>query len=233
MQLKQLFETSKNIVFLTGAGISIDSGIPDFKTTDTNWTYDIPRIELLSRPYFNQNPKHFWKVYREVFINKLDAKPNEFHHFVSSLENVTVITQNVDGLHTKAGSTNVIEMHGNMENAICTRLSCHAIYPILEFCDEDLPRCPKCNEIMKPDISLFMEGINGYSNAQEAVVEADLFIVAGTSLQVGPANELPFFTVRGTPTTTLWINPEEPPECYDFDKKFLVSTSDFLKFTEI
>lgn len=230
MSIKKLIDNSPHIVFLTGAGVSTDSGIPDFKTQEKNWKYNLPRAEIFSRPYFNQNPKEFWKIYRETFNNHL-LKPNRFHYLVSALQNshkVTVTTQNVDGLHSMAGSENVIEMHGNMNKAICTRLSCQAKYDINEFYDEDLPRCPKCNKVMKPDISLFFEGITGFSDSQWALYEADLLVVAGTSLDVGPANELPFYAKMGKPTKTLWINADNPPYDYDFDYKFIGEISKFV-----
>lgn len=233
-KLAETLKTPHNILFLTGAGVSMDSGIPDFESTDKTWNYKLPRIEVMSRPYFNQNPQNFWKIYRETFFQKLDAEPNNFHHFIASLEkdhNVTVATQNVDGLHTKAGSTNVIELHGNMNQAICTRQSCSTIYNMKEINNEALPRCKKCRKTLKPDISLFFEGINGYSDSQYALLDADLFIVAGTSLQVGPVNELPYFAQRGTPTETFWINKNPAPEDYKniFQHQIITTMNNFIE----
>lgn len=215
--VQTLLDSSKRIAVLTGAGVSTDSGIPDFRQSDETWPYPEPRHELISVSFFKQNPKRFWKVYREVFSDKFHAEPNRNHFWLAELEathEVTIITQNVEGLHQKAGSTNVIEVHGNNSLAECRR-GCPSV-TMDSVAAVELPRCPICNAVLKPAVSLFMDGVHGMGEARDATVAADLFIVMGTSLAVGPVNELPYYAGRYPGSKVLWINREEPPESHSF-----------------
>lgn len=230
--LEDLIAEAKTIAVLTGAGVSTESGIPDFKQNDETWPYPEPRHELISVPYFERNPVRFWKIYREVFSSKFNADPNPVHYWLAELEKeheVTIITQNVEGLHQKAGSTNVIEVHGTNSVAVCRR-GCGPV-PMDSLADIELPRCPNCNKPLKPGVSLFMDGIHGMGEARDAARSSDLFIVMGTSLAVGPINEIPYFASAYPGKPVLWINREEPPEshAFVFTHRWLGEFRDFPK----
>lgn len=138
--------------------MSTASGIADFKSTDENWAHELPRAEVMSLPYFLQEPLSFWKIYREVFGTKLEAAPNDIHRWLASLEEyaeVTIITQNVDGLHQLAGSSRVIEVHGSGREAIC--LTCGKKTPMEALAAEELPTFIPCQRPLKPNVSLFLE----------------------------------------------------------------------------
>lgn len=222
MTLHELIANAKNITVLTGAGVSTDSGIPDFQSSDETWKYDEPREALISLPYFLQEPRKFWSVYREVFGSKFSAEPNAVHRWIADLERhaeVTVITQNVDGLHKAAGSSKVIEAHGNLRTAVCLRCDRH--YPMDAFAQIELPHCVVCRLPLKPNVSLFMEGVNGIGESRDAILESDLFLCIGTSLRVGPVNELPFVAIYATEQPTVWLNRDSAPEDYEFSHSFV------------
>lgn len=227
---KALLASAKRIVVLTGAGVSTDSGIPDFRSSDETWRYDEPREALISLPYFLQEPTEFWAVYREVFGSKFSAEPNSVHRWIAGLEQhseVTVITQNVDGLHQAAGSSRVLEAHGSLQTAECLR--CGHKYPMSSLHDQVTPACETCRIPLKPSVSLFMEGIHHMGEAREAILESDVFLCVGTSLLVGPVNELPFVAIYATGQPTLWLNREPAPEHYEFGHSILGELSDFVK----
>jgi len=214
--MKNIIDESEKIVVLTGAGVSTESGIPDFQQRDENWEHDVDREIATSIWYFKQEPQKFWNIYKEIFGSKAYARPNRFHYFLASLQNnhdITIVTQNVDGLHTKAGSEKVIESHGNLNYVICLNKNCRRKYPYEKFSNDTLPTCPSCGNILKPNVSLFGEGINGFSEARDLIIDSDLLIIAGTSLRVGPFNELPLLSQYYSPhTKRLWINKETPEE---------------------
>ncbi|MNB73719.1 CCA-adding enzyme [compost metagenome] len=199
-ELAEHIKQSKKIVVFTGAGISTESGIPDFRSSTGVWTYDRSREALMSLSYFNGNPKKFWPAYKDIFKFKIfgDYHSNSGHQFVADLEKlgkkVTVVTQNVDGLHTEAGSTNVYEVHGTMKKAHCPK--CGTEYDFDYIREHDIPRCnrPKgdatCNFILKPGIVLFEDAIKFYYESLGSLDTADLLLVMGTSLNVGPINQL-------------------------------------------
>jgi NAD-dependent SIR2 family protein deacetylase len=231
--LRSLIEGSKKIVVLTGAGVSTDSGIPDFKTTDSNWPHDFSREQATSMHFFKRNPELFWEIYRELFESKVSAEPNKFHRWISSLEadhDVTVLTQNVDGLHTAAGSSKVFEMHGNTKKIICVNRDCRAMFAASEFLEDKTPSCPDCGKVLKPDVCLFDENVKYVLDASEAIIAADLLIVAGTSLDVGPVNMLPRIAeLSKRKINRLWINLEDAPYGYDFTHSHVGSLKNFLK----
>ena len=185
-------EKTKNIVFFGGAGVSTESGIPDFRSTDGlyNMKYDYPPETILSHEFFYQNTEEFYRFYRDK-IYCPDAKPNGAHISLAKLEEAgklsAVVTQNIDGLHQAAGSKRVYELHGSIKRNYCTRCG--------KFHDEDfvmksggIPRC-ECGGLVKPDVVLYGEGLDGATveGAIDALSFADLLIVAGTSLTVYPA----------------------------------------------
>lgn len=192
MQLQQIINESNNIVFFGGAGVSTESGIPDFRSVDGlyNQKYDYPPEEILSHTFFNAHTEYFYDFYRDKML-ALDAEPNAAHLKLAELEKAgklsAVVTQNIDGLHQKAGSKNVFELHGSVHRNYCT--SCHKFYNA-EYIksSKGVPRC-NCGGIIKPDVVLYEEGLddNTVSGAINAIKNADCLIVAGTSLNVYPA----------------------------------------------
>ena len=192
MQLQQIINESNNIVFFGGAGVSTESGIPDFRSVDGlyNQKYDYPPEEILSHTFFNVHTEYFYDFYRDKML-VLDAEPNAAHLKLAELEQAgkltAVVTQNIDGLHQKAGCKNVFELHGSVHRNYCT--SCHKFYNA-EYIksSKGVPRCD-CGGIIKPDVVLYEEGLddNTVSGAINAIKNADCLIVAGTSLNVYPA----------------------------------------------
>ena len=196
MDLKERIERAKNIVFFGGAGVSTESGIPDFRSDNGLYKkkYRYSAEHMVSHSFFMQNPKEFYEFYFNQMIYP-DAKPNKAHLALAHLENIgkckAVITQNIDGLHQMAGSKHVFELHGSVHKNTC--MHCHAHYDLhqtIEARDENgIPRCPKCGGIIKPDVVLYEEGLdqNVLYGAIQAIEQADMLIVGGTSLVVYPA----------------------------------------------
>lgn len=191
-KLKQIIEESENIVFFGGAGVSTESGIPDFRSTDGLYhqQYDYPPETILSHTFFRRNTEEFFRFYRNKML-ALDAKPNAAHLKLAQWEREgklkAVITQNIDGLHQAAGSKKVLELHGSVLRNYCEK--CHRFYDarfVLE--SEGVPRC-ECGGIIKPDVVLYEESLD-MQTMQEAVSfisQADVLIIGGTSLVVYPA----------------------------------------------
>lgn len=196
-RLSHLIDISENIVFFGGAGVSTESGIKDFRSKDGLYKlhskYGAPYEVMLSHTYFMNHTKTFYDFYREFMINKT-AKPNKAHLYLAELEkrkHLTVITQNIDGLHQLAGSKNVIELHGSIHRNYC--MDCHEFYNLDAISDSSgVPTCKRCGGVIKPDVVLYEEPLDGdvIDNALYAISTADLIIVAGTSLSVYPASGL-------------------------------------------
>lgn len=192
-RLRQWIKASGNIVFFGGAGVSTESGIPDFRSVDGlyNQKYDEPPETILSHTYFTHRTEDFYRFYRDKMLC-LDAKPNAAHLKLAELERAgklkAVITQNIDGLHQLAGSRTVYELHGSVHRNYCTR--CRTFYGA-DFIagGEGVPRCPVCGGLVKPDVVLYEEGLdqNTVEGAVRAIAQADVLIVGGTSLVVYPA----------------------------------------------
>lgn len=223
--------TRPKVSVLTGAGVSTSAGIQDFKSTDESWGYEEDRFSVLSVPFFKQEPDRFWEIYKELFDNIANLEPTPFHHALVELEDmcdVTVITQNIDRLHHKAGSTHVYEMHGNTLSTVCINLVCNSFAKYLprDFALVGTPTCKDCHSPLKPRTVLFYESVNFMNEARESVIASDLLIVAGTSLAVGPVNELPHWATEYN-IPVHWVNREEPPEGYDFDQCFIGDTDDY------
>ena len=192
-ELQKIINESTGIVFFGGAGVSTESGIPDFRSQDGlyNQKYDYPPEEILSSRFFFNNTKEFYKFYFDKLIN-LDVKPNDCHLKLKELEDAgklkCIITQNIDGLHEMAGSEFVVPLHGTIYKYHC--IKCERIYnlkDILKF-KGDIPKC-ECGGIIKPNVVLYEEPLNEhYINLAIAnLLEADTLIVGGTSLNVYPA----------------------------------------------
>ena len=192
MTLQEIIDNSNKIVFFGGAGVSTESGIPDFRSVDGlyNQKYDYPPEEILSHSFFEIHTEYFYNFYRDKMLF-LDAQPNAAHLKLAELERAgklkAVITQNIDGLHQKAGSQNVFELHGSVHRNYCQR--CRKLFDA-QFIKNSagIPRC-ECGGLIKPDVVLYEEGLDGATieGAVNAICEADCLIVAGTSLNVYPA----------------------------------------------
>lgn len=192
-ELRKIVEESDNIVFFGGAGVSTESGIPDFRSVDGlyNQKYKYPPETIISHSFYLRNPEEFYRFYKDKMIF-VDAKPNKAHLKLAELEREgklkAVITQNIDGLHQMAGSKNVIELHGSVHRNYCER--CHAFYNLDYIVNSDgVPKCEKCGGTVKPDVVLYEEALNdeNMSDALRYISEADTLIIGGTSLVVYPA----------------------------------------------
>ncbi len=190
--LQKWVDESSAIVFFGGAGVSTESGIPDFRSVDGLYhqEYDYPPEEILSRDFFDSRPEEFYRFYRNKMLC-LDARPNAAHKKLAELERAgklrSVITQNIDGLHQAAGSKRVWELHGSVHRNYCMR--CGKSYPVEFIRDsEGTPRC-ECGGIVKPDVVLYQESLDQtvLEGAMEDIREADMLIIGGTSLAVYPA----------------------------------------------
>jgi NAD-dependent deacetylase len=192
-ELNQIIKKSKNVVFFGGAGVSTASGIKDFRSKDGLYhvksVYGEPYEVMLSRSYYYAHTDKFYDFYKNIMINK-EAKPNLAHITLSNFEkqhNLTIITQNIDGLHQEAGSKNVIELHGSVKRNYCEK--CHKFYSLDDILSlGDIPKC-SCGGIIKPDVVLYEEPLdeNSIYSAIKAISNADVLIVGGTSLAVYPA----------------------------------------------
>lgn len=194
-QLKQLVNESNNIVFFGGAGVSTESGISDFRSKDGlyNQKYDYPPEEILSHTFFIKHTEEFYKFYKDK-MNSLKYEPNITHIKLAQLESKgklkAIITQNIDGLHQKAGAKNVYELHGSVLRNYC--MKCKKFYDAeYVFNSKGIPTCT-CGGIVKPDVVLYEEGLdeNTLEKSIISIINADLLIVAGTSLTVYPASGL-------------------------------------------
>lgn len=192
MTLQEIINDSESIVFFGGAGVSTESGIPDFRSTDGlyNQKYDFPPETILSHRYFVTHTADFYKFYRDKMIYS-DAKPNKAHIALARLEQSgklkAIITQNIDNLHQKAGSKTVYELHGSVYRNYC--MDCKKIYGIEKILNSTgVPTC-ECGGIIKPDVVLYEENLNEdvISGAINAISNCDTLIIAGTSLTVYPA----------------------------------------------
>jgi NAD-dependent deacetylase len=195
--LKSMIEKSNNIVFFGGAGVSTESGIPDFRSADTGIyneknNYAYPPEVILSHSFFMEHTEEFYKFYKSKMIYK-DAKPNDAHKALAKLEKEgklkAVITQNIDGLHQLAGSGNVVELHGTVHENFC--MDCNESFNLDYVLNsaQVVPKCNKCNGIVKPNVVLYEEPLDSDSieQAVQYIRNADVLIIGGTSLAVYPA----------------------------------------------
>ena len=191
--LKKWIDNSDNIVFFGGAGVSTESGIPDFRSVDGlyNQQYDYPPETILSHTFFRRNTEEFYRFYRAKML-ALDAKPNAAHKKLAQWEQEgklkAVVTQNIDGLHQAAGSKMVYELHGSVHRNYCQK--CGAFYDARYMLEsKGIPKCEKCGGIIKPDVVLYEEGLDDATmrGAIRAISHADVLIIGGTSLTVYPA----------------------------------------------
>lgn len=192
-RLKEIIEQTNNLVFFGGAGVSTESGIPDFRSTDGlyNLKYKYPPETIVSHTFFVQKTEEFYEFYKDKMM-ALDAKPNKAHEKLAQWEKEgkcrAVITQNIDGLHQMAGSQKVMELHGSIHRNYCTR--CGKFFDAAYVKNSaGLPICDDCGGLIKPDVVLYEEGLDSQtiSDAVYAISHADVLIIGGTSLAVYPA----------------------------------------------
>lgn len=192
LKLKAMIEECSSIVFFGGAGVSTESGIPDFRSVDGlyNLNYDYPPEVIISHSFYKRNPEEFYRFYKDRMIYE-NAKPNLAHEYLAKLEKSgklkAVVTQNIDALHTMAGSKNVFELHGSVMRNYCEK--CGKFYDLKYIVNaRGVPHC-ECGGIVKPDVVLYEEPLddNVVTGAVNAIKSADMLIIGGTSLVVYPA----------------------------------------------
>jgi NAD-dependent deacetylase len=192
-QLQEAIDKFENIVFFGGAGVSTESGIPDFRSVDGlyNQQYDYPPETILSHTFFMNNPQEFYRFYQAKMLCDT-AKPNAAHHKLAELEQTgklkAVITQNIDNLHQMAGSRNVLELHGSVHRNHC--MKCGKFYDFSYMKNsQGIPKCQACGGTIKPDVVLYEEGLDNttINRSVQAISAAQVLIIGGTSLAVYPA----------------------------------------------
>ena len=194
-ELQKMIDESNKIVFFSGAGVSTDSGIKDFRSKGGIYSLKLKYSPeyMLSSEMFYKNTEEFYEFYKQTF-NTLDIKPNITHEYLKKLEDKgklkAIVTQNIDGLHTKAGNKKVYEIHGTIHENYC--LKCHKFFDDnYIFKSKDVPKCDKCSGIIKPSVILYGEMLpDCYIDSINAINDSDMLIVAGTSLTVEPASSL-------------------------------------------
>lgn len=192
-ELQEIIDTHSRIVFFGGAGVSTESGIPDFRSQDGLYhqQYKYPPEMIISHSFFVRDTEEFYRFYKDKMLI-LDVEPNAAHYFLAELEKAgkltAVVTQNIDGLHQKAGSRKVYELHGSIHRNYCQR--CGKFFDAAYIRDsQGIPRCDECGGVVKPDVVLYEEGLDNdvISGAVSAIRNADCLIIGGTSLVVYPA----------------------------------------------
>lgn len=191
-QLKEIIEKSDNIVFFGGAGVSTESGVPDFRSVDGLYhqQYDYPPETILSHTFYKRHTEEFFQFYRNKMLFP-DVEPNDAHKALAKLEQMgkvqAIVTQNIDGLHQAAGSETVYELHGSVHRNYCE--SCHKFYTFEDIYQMDgVPKC-ECGGVIKPDVVLYEEGLDHITiqKSIQAIANAEVLIIGGTSLAVYPA----------------------------------------------
>ncbi|MEN6408574.1 MAG: NAD-dependent deacylase [Anaerolineaceae bacterium] len=205
LQAAHFIRTARSIVALTGAGISTPSGIPDFRSQDTGQWNRFNPMDVASLTAFQRTPEKFYNWLRPLVLQSLQAQPNPAHIALAELEKAgkmrAVITQNIDGLHQKAGSQHVLEVHGSLRSMTCSHCDFQIVDPdqIIAIIQQNaIPRCAVCNHPLKPDIVLYEEmlPVDVWEEAERVCTNCDLMIVVGSSLEVTPVNGLPLHALR-------------------------------------
>lgn len=204
-QAASLIHNAKYAVALTGAGISTPSGIPDFRSAKGGLWQEYDPMQVASLSVFRVQPQKFYEWFRPLTKKIIEAEPNAAHHVLATLESLGVLksitTQNIDGLHQKAGSKVVFEVHGTMKTLTC--VLCYTQYPVNDFSEAyiingTIPQCPKCQGVLKPDAILFEEQLprKTWLRVEDEIKKCDLLLVAGSSLEVFPVARLPYQAVH-------------------------------------
>lgn len=215
----RLLKDAQNPVAFTGAGISTPSGIPDFRSTTSGLWHNINPMAVASLSAFRHNPEAFYNWIYPLAKQTYAALPNPAHYALAALESLgkleAVVTQNIDMLHTRAGSQQVYEVHGHLREATC--IHCFTVYPAMELIStfietRKLPRCNHCGGILKPNVILFGEQLPAqiFQKARNAMLKADVILVVGSSLEVAPAGDLPLLAKRNGAQLII-INQEPTP----------------------
>ncbi|CAL8902065.1 sirtuin NAD-dependent deacetylase [Bacillus pumilus] len=238
--LREKLTQASHIMVLSGAGMSTESGIPDFRSTGGLWTEDTARMEAMSRSYFLSNPHQFWPKFKELFQMKMSGEyePNSGHTFLAGLEKqgklVEIFTQNIDGLHKKAGSQHVYELHGSIQTATCP--SCQATYELPYLLQEEAPVCLKissdgrtCGQVLKTDVVLFGDRVKHFEQVEKSLPRADLLLVMGTSLEVAPARYIPEDAAQNPSIFKVMINLSETEYDPLFDLVFHERIGELVK----
>ncbi len=219
---------SKKIVFVTGAGISQESGIPTFRGKDGYWRKHDP-MKLATIDAFFDNPNLVWEWYEDRRNNILSVKPNGGHFAIANMEkfrDVVVLTQNIDNLHQRSGSTNVLELHGSIIRIKCT--VCNFSDNITQSFESLPPKCT-CGNILRPDVVWFGEELpqNIWKNAMKEASTCDMMIIVGTSLAVSPANTLPIYAKQNG-ATLIEVNPEKTVMSNNMDLSIQATSATIL-----
>lgn len=223
-EVAKLIKNSTGAAVLTGAGVSTESGIPDFRSSTGLYTQNQDAMNLLSLSSFFSRPAEFYRFFKDAFLRYSDVEPNPAHKVLAKWQQEgrvrAIITQNVDGLHQKAGATYVLELHGHLRTAYCPR--CKTSVPMSEVAAAPgpYPTCKTCNIALKPDVVLFEESLpeGVFEQALQEVEQADLMLVVGTSLSVSPANYL--VNYRNPNGRLVIINKEATP--YDHTADYVI-----------
>ncbi|MEA3475617.1 MAG: NAD-dependent deacylase [Candidatus Cloacimonadota bacterium] len=224
------FTKTNKIVVLTGAGVSAESGLKTFRDSDGLW--ENYRVEdVATSEAFNNNPELVWEFYKQRYEQLKTAKPNPAHFALKKLEDLTgdnfsLITQNIDGLHTQAGNRNVIEMHGSIGRCFCVK--CNNDYSISEInLDELIPSCPECKGMLRPDVVWFGELPYHLDRINDLIKEADYFIIIGTSGMVYPAAGF-LQVAKYYKAITIGINREKPANFQFIDRFYQGKAGELL-----
>ena len=219
MVLAELLSASERAIALTGAGVSVPSGIPDFRSPGTGMWEGVDPMEVAHIDAWRRDPDRFWRFYGDRFAALVDKRPNRAHEVLAGLERRGlirgVITQNVDRLHRMAGSERVLEIHGSIESSVCPRCGGRTpidrVVEVLSTCD-GAPECPACIHPLKPDVVLFGEMLpaRAMADAEALALEADLMICIGSSLLVHPAAGLPQLTLSAGGSVAIVTESETP-----------------------
>jgi NAD-dependent deacetylase len=234
-QLAELLKRARNAVVLTGAGVSVPSGIPDFRTPGTGLWEKVDPMEVAHIESWRRDPQRFWSFYGERFVSLVHKQPNEAHLALAELERRglirALITQNIDRLHRLAGTERLIEVHGSIEWSVC--LDCEervAIDRVIELLGSAAPKCPRCSAPLKPDVVLFGELLpeRAMAEAQALALDADLMVCVGSSLEVYPVAGLPAMT-RGSGGRLALVTQGPTPYDDDADVKLEGDVVDELR----
>lgn len=235
-QLLELINNSSHITALTGAGISTESGIPDYRTPGKGMWEKVD-MSVVSISGFNEDPSRYYDYSMKLYETRSRAKPNPGHYLLAKLEEMGklkgIITQNVDGLHIKAGSVNVHELHGSLRQVVC--MECSLLSDMDEamsraIAGENPPRCTECGGVLKPNTVFFGEALPRipWEESVDLVKKTDLLLTIGSSLQVSPANVLPDFAIKNGARIVIM---NEMPTPYDTDA-IIVIRDKIGKFSE-
>jgi len=227
-KIEEKLKNAEKIIFVTGAGISQESGIPTFRGKDGLWRKHDP-MKLATIDAFYDDPKLVWEWYEDRRKNIRTAEPNPGHKAIADLEKyakVVILTQNIDGLHQRAGSTNVLELHGSIIRIKCTRCN---FKDEISSSFETLPPMCKCGEILRPDVVWFGEALpqDVWREAISHATCCDAMIIAGTSLVVSPANTLPIYAKQNN-ALLIEINPENTMMSADMDLSLKTTSANAL-----